>query len=154
MKEILEKFYRSFHELDADGMIACYHDEIIFEDPAFGILKGEKAGNMWRMLCESQKGKDFRVAFSKIDANDKKGSAQWEVFYSFGKTGRKVHNIIQSEFDFQDEKIVRHTDTFDLYRWSKQAMGITGVLIGWTPYFRKKLQTQTNKVLSRFEESL
>ncbi len=55
MKSVIEKFYQAFEELDAESMIECYHNEIIFEDPAFGVLKGEKAKNMWRMLCDSQK---------------------------------------------------------------------------------------------------
>ena len=154
MNSLIESFYQSFVNLDAEGMAACYHKEIIFEDPAFGVLRGEKAGNMWRMLCESQKGKDFRVVFSNIKADERNGSAHWEAFYSFSKTGRKVHNIINAEFEFSDGKIIKHTDSFDLYRWSKQALGLSGVLIGWTPYFKRKLHTQTNKLLARFEEKL
>ncbi|MCK5103475.1 MAG: nuclear transport factor 2 family protein [Cyclobacteriaceae bacterium] len=39
MKHIIEKFYKAFENLDAEGMIACYHKEIEFEDPAFGIFR-------------------------------------------------------------------------------------------------------------------
>jgi len=154
MNALIESFYQSFANLDAEGMAACYHKEIIFEDPAFGVLKGEKAANMWRMLCESQKGKDFRVVFSNIKADERNGNAHWEAFYTFSKTDRKVHNIIEAEFEFRDGKIIKHTDSFDLYRWARQALGISGLLIGWSPYFKGKLQTQTNRLLARFEEKL
>lgn len=50
MKSIIEKFYQAFENFDAEGMIEYYHNEIKFEDPAFGVLRGEKAKNMWRML--------------------------------------------------------------------------------------------------------
>ena len=64
MEAIINKFYESFQKLDSNGMVDCYHQDIVFEDPAFGILKGERAKNMWRMLCENQKGKDFKLLFS------------------------------------------------------------------------------------------
>ena len=152
MKEIIEKFYQAFENLDAEGMIECYHEEIKFEDPAFGILRGEKAKNMWRMLCHNQKGKDFKLKTSEIEFINEKGLAHWEATYTFSKTGRKVHNIVNAEFEFKDGKIINHLDKFDLYRWSRQALGFNGFLLGWTNFFKKKLNAQTNKLLSRFEQ--
>ena len=151
MKSIIENFYRAFDNLDAESMIDCYHKDIQFEDPAFGVLNGEKAKNMWRMLCHSQKGKDFKVKASNIVYNNMKGTADWEAYYTFRKTGRKVHNVINAEFEFKDGKIINHFDQFDLYKWSKQALGFKGLLLGWTTFFKKKLNAQTNKLLSEFE---
>jgi ketosteroid isomerase-like protein len=37
--ELITKFYTSFANADAEGMVACYHNDIQFEDPAFGPLK-------------------------------------------------------------------------------------------------------------------
>ncbi len=152
MKSIIEKFYKAFEELDAESMIECYHNEIIFEDPAFGVLKGEKAINMWRMLCDSQKGKEFKVKASKIEYNNLRGTAHWEAFYIFRKTGRKVHNIVNAEFEFKDGKIINHIDRFDLHKWSIQAFGFKGLLLGWTGFFKKKLNAQTNKLLAEFAQ--
>lgn len=152
-KNIIEIFYKAFQKLDAETMAACYHDAIRFKDPAFGVLEGEQAKNMWRMLCKSQKGKDFKVKVSEIECDGIKGKAHWEAFYIFSKTGLKVHNKIDARFELQDGKIILHTDHFNLYRWSKQAFGITGLLTGWTPFFRKKLQQQTRNLLSKFEQS-
>ena len=153
MKSIIENFYRAFDNLDTESMIDCYHQDIKFEDPAFGVLKGEKAKNMWRMLCKSQKGKDFKVKASNIVYNNMKGTADWEAYYTFSKTGRKVHNVISAEFEFKDGKIINHFDQFDLYKWSKQALGLKGLLLGWTTFFKKKLNAQTNKLLSEFEKN-
>jgi ketosteroid isomerase-like protein len=150
--EIIEQFYSDFKNLDAETMVACYHKDIVFKDPAFGVLKGDKAKNMWRMLCHSQKDKDFVINYSDIKFSDGKGSAQWEAHYTFSKTGRKVHNKIMAAFEFKDGLIIKHTDSFNLYRWAQQAFGLTGYLIGWTSFFRKKLQVQTNTMLSKFEK--
>ena len=154
MNELIHTFYKAFTELDAETMASCYHTEVIFEDPAFGKLKGEHAGNMWRMLCVSQKGKDFRITYSDIHTNAHSGSASWHAFYTFSKTGRKVHNSIVAQFEFKDGRIIKHTDEFNLHRWAKQAIGFKGLLLGGTPFFRKKLQEQTNLLLNTFEESL
>ncbi len=154
MENIIEKFYKAFDELDAEKMAACYHSEIVFEDPAFGKLEGDKAGNMWRMLCHSQKGKDFRITFSNISSDGKTGKANWEAFYTFSQTGKKVHNKITATFEFKDNLIVKHTDNFDVHNWAKQAMGFKGWLLGKTSFFKSKLNLQTNKLLEKFEKSL
>lgn len=149
---LISQFYDAFSRLDGETMASCYHEDVVFEDPAFGILKGEHAANMWRMLCQSQKGKDFIVTFSEVKADEKNGSAHWEAKYTFSKTGRKVHNKIDAHFEFSDGKIVKHTDDFDLKKWAKQAMGFKGALLGGTGFFKKKLQAQTNAMLAKFEE--
>lgn len=154
MKNAIVNFYKAFENLDAEKMIEYYHKDIKFEDPAFGILEAEKAKNMWRMLCRSQKGQNFNVKASKIEYGNSKGSAHWEAHYVFSKTGRKVHNIINAEFEFEDGKIIKHTDRFDLYKWAKQALGLKGALLGWTAFFRKRLISQTNKMLSEFEQKI
>lgn len=153
MENVIEKFYKAFSNLDAETMVSCYHDDIVFEDPAFGILKGERAKNMWRMLCESQKNKDFQVNFSNIEANENAGTAHWEAFYTFSKTGRKVHNRIHAKFDFKDGKIIKHTDTFNLHSWAKQALGLKGFVLGKTIYFKNKLKAQTNRLLDNYEKN-
>ncbi|RZN79412.1 MAG: nuclear transport factor 2 family protein [Winogradskyella sp.] len=154
MEKIVTTFYAAFANLDAEAMANCYHEDIVFEDPGFGTLHGEHASNMWRMLCASQKGKDFKVTFSNIETNKNTGSAKWEAKYNFSKTGRKVHNKISAEFQFKDGLIIKHVDTFNLHKWASQAFGFKGKLIGGTSFFKKKLQKQTNSLLDRFEAKL
>jgi len=127
MKTIIEKFYTAFKNLDSETMAACYHRDIVFNDPAFGVLNGDHAKNMWRMLCANQKGKNFKITFAAILFVDKIGSAHWEAFYTFSKTRRHVHNIIEAKFEFRDGLIIKHTDNFNLYRWSKQAFVLVAI---------------------------
>lgn len=152
MNRIIERFYTAFENLDAETMVECYHPDVVFEDPAFGQLKGERAKNMWRMLCASQKGKDFVVTNSYVKAKGEMGVAHWEAKYTFSQTQKKIHNIIEAEFHFKDGLIIKHTDYFHLYGWARQAFGLKGLLIGWTGFFKKKLQAQTNRMLDKFEE--
>ncbi len=150
MKELIKTFYSGFREQDAEKMISCYHDDVIFEDPAFGKLKATDAKKMWTMLCKNAQ--DLTIEFSDIKATDQHGSAHWEAHYTFSKTGRKVHNKIDAQFEFKDGKIIKHTDHFNLHRWASQAIGWKGKLLGGTSFFKKKLQQQTNRLLVKFQE--
>ena len=93
-----------------------------------------------------RRGKNFRVEASDITEN----TAHWEAFYNFSKTGRKVHNKIDAQFEFKDGLIIGHKDTFNLHNWAKQAMGFKGWILGNTSFFKRKLQSQTNYLLDSY----
>ena len=149
MENLIHKFYAAFQQQDAETMVSCYHNDIVFNDPAFGTLNGDKAKNMWRMLC--QNAKDFKMDFSNIKVENNVGYAHWEADYIFSQTGKKVHNIIDATFEFKDGQIIKHSDNFNLHNWAKQALGFKGTLLGGTTFFKKKLQQQTNNLLFQFE---
>jgi hypothetical protein len=49
--------------------------------------------------------------------------------------------------------IIKHTDDFDIWNWSKQAFGFTGQLLGWTGFFQKKIQQQALASLQKYKET-
>lgn len=136
--------------MNAEKMASFYDDFAEFRDPAFGVLKGMRIGNMWRMLIESQKGKDFKVNFTNVTDH----SADWDAQYTFNQTGRRVHNHVTANFEFKDGKIIKHEDYFDLHNWAKQALGFKGWLFGGTKTFQNKLQMRTNIMIQKFEANL
>ena len=150
-EKLIENFYTSFQKLDAAAMTACYHPDIRFSDPVFPGLSASEVGSMWRMLCSQAK--NFEVTFADVQANEQMGKAHWEARYDFSATGRRVHNKIDAEFEFQDGKIIKHKDTFDFWKWSSQALGSVGFLMGWTPLLRKKVQKQARERLTKFMNS-
>jgi ketosteroid isomerase-like protein len=145
---LINRFYEALARRDAVVMADCYHPEVEFSDPVFPRLIGKQAGNMWRMLCE--RGKDLRVEYRDVTANDDSGQAHWEAWYTFSATGRKVHNTIDAHFEFRDGKILRHRDTFSFPAWARQALGTTGFLLGWTGLVRQKVQAQAARSLEAF----
>ena len=150
-EQIVFDFYSAFQNLDAKKMTSFYSENIQFEDPAFGALKGQDAKNMWLMLCENAT--DLSITFQIKNAYQNKVYASWEAHYTFSKTGRKVINKIEAEFTIQNQLIAQHTDTFNLWLWSKQAMGITGWLIGWSGFFRHKLHKTTDGLLHKYSSN-
>ncbi|MFI5301088.1 MAG: nuclear transport factor 2 family protein [Polyangiales bacterium] len=135
---IIERFYAAFAARDGDGMAACYRDDVTFTDPVFQNLSGDRAKSMWRML--TARAADLTVEVSGIDADDATGRAHWEAHYTFSATGRRVHNVIDATFGFQAGAIKTHTDSFDLWRWSRMAIGPVGVLLGWSPWIQRAIR--------------
>ncbi len=130
-------------------MAACYAPDAAFSDPVFSDLRGPRAGHMWRML--TSQASDLKVEFSGVQADEARGGAHWEAWYTFSATGRSVHNIIEAEFTFSDGLIATHLDTFDLYRWTKLALGVPGVLLGWSGFLQGKVRGQAGKALGIWE---
>lgn len=143
--ELIRRFYSAFQQRDAEGMVACYAPDVRFSDPVFPDLVGEQARQMWRMLVA--RGKDLRVEFRDISADGSGGRAHWEAWYTFTATGRPVHNVIDAEFRFANGRIAEHRDRFDLYRWARQALGATGLLLGWTPFVQGRIRRQAARAL-------
>nr|QMS48188.1 ketosteroid isomerase-related protein [uncultured bacterium] len=74
-EQLIERFYAAFQKRDAAGMAACYHPDVTFSDEAFPGLRGDRARDMWRMLCE--RGTDLELTFSDVSADAERGSAHW-----------------------------------------------------------------------------
>lgn len=144
---LIEQFYRSFSQRNYAAMIACYAPAVEFSDAVFS-LRGKRVGAMWHMLCEG--GADLAIEFRDIEADDQRGKAHWEARYMFSATKRKVHNIIDAEFVFQDGLIVEHRDRFGFWRWSRMALGPMGWAFGWTPFLRRRVQRTAQQRLERF----
>lgn len=131
-------------------MASLYHPEAQFRDAAFDLRSGAEAAAMWKMLITA--GKDLRVEFRDVKVEGNTGSAHWEAWYTFSKTGRQVHNIIEARFEFKDGLIFRHTDHFNFWKWSRQALGLTGWILGGTGFLKKKVGATAMKSLHRFME--
>ena len=129
-------------------MSACYHQNIVFEDPAFGVLKGTEAAAMWEMLLS--RSKDLSITFSDIKADDFKGTARWVASYTFSLSGRQVVNHIQAQFSFADGKIIKHTDSFNLNKWFIMAFGLKGYLFVILPIFRRKFVNTVKQSLVNY----
>ncbi len=53
--ELISKFYKAFANGDTRTMAECYHENIIFEDPAFGQLQDERAKKCGRCCFQERK---------------------------------------------------------------------------------------------------
>ncbi len=149
--DIITKFYTAFQKLDYQAMNSCYSDDIVFSDPAFGLLRGDEAKYMWEMLCTNAR--DFSLTFSTIQLLDEEyATCNWVATYTFSKTGRKVVNNIKAFMKLKDGKIIEHSDGFKLSKWAAQALGWKGALFGWMSWMKRKIQKNARKNLIAFIE--
>ncbi|RZK59167.1 MAG: nuclear transport factor 2 family protein [Pedobacter sp.] len=147
-EQLIQSFYTSFKNKDYKGMQACYADNAVFNDAIFKNLNTQQVKAMWEMLIS--KGKDLRLEFSNISGDEHHVKAHWDAYYTFSATGKKVVNNIEATFEIENGKIIKHTDSFNFHTWSTQALGIKGLLLGWTPFLRKKVTAQAMKNLDSF----
>jgi len=105
-------------------------------------------------LQDSLPGRDLALDASGIAADGNSGQAHWDARYTFSATGRKVLNRIDARFEFRDGLIVRHVDRFDVWAWARQALGLPGLLLGWSGALREKVQAKAAKSLADFKSKV
>ncbi len=151
-EDLISGFYKAFQQKDHRGMNRCYSDDIVFFDPAFGLLEGAQVKAMWEMLCTNAK--DFNLQYGNITAlGDEYYTCDWTASYTFSKTGRKVVNKIKAHMKLKDGLIIEHSDAFSLHRWSAQALGFSGWLLGWNRLFQQKIKNTARKNLLAFMQN-
>ena len=150
-EQLIREFYSAFQTKDYGTMQRLYRNDASFSDPVFVNLTANEARAMWQMLITGAS--DLRIEVSDIKADDRVGSCVWQAWYTFTATGRPVHNIIQAKFTFREGKILSHIDKFDFWRWARQALGNSGLLLGWTPFLLSKVRSSARHRLSNFLKS-
>lgn len=145
---LIHQFYTAFQQKDVKTMQNSYDDQVIFNDAVFINLDAQQVRAMWQMLLS--RSEDMKMTFGKVKENGDKVTASWEAHYTFTATGKKVINKIDAEFEIKDGKIIRHTDTFNFYKWARQAFGSGGLLLGWTNVFKEKVRQTAKKKLDDY----
>ena len=146
--ETIRRLYAAFDAHDGATMAACYTDDATFSDPVFPDLRDCTVRDMWTML--TSRAEDLKVELHEHDADETTGSAHWIAHYTF-RTGRKVTNDIQASVQFREDGLIaEHTDDFDFWKWSRQALGPPGLLLGWTPIVRNKVRSEAAAGLEQF----
>ena len=153
-QQTITDFYSAFARLDPEAMARCYAPDVAFDDEVFSLRGKREVMGMWRMLCEAVKAKgreDWKLDFSDVKADGDSGQAHWDAHYRFSATGRLVDNSIDARFKFDPAGLItQHRDSFDFWRWSRQALGGTGVLLGWTPLLRNGVRKKAAANLQRY----
>jgi len=149
-EELINRFYTAFQQKDYKSMQACYAETATFSDDAFGSLTYSQVCAMWHMLLTSSS--DIALSFENVKADSQRGSCQWTANYTFTLTKRRVINKVQTKMKFSGNKIALQTDSFSFWRWARQAFGVPGLVLGWTPFFHNKVQNTARQRLQSFIE--
>ncbi|MFA4867277.1 MAG: nuclear transport factor 2 family protein [Pedobacter sp.] len=147
-EQLIHHFYTSFQDKNVKAMQDLYASNASFNDPVFTNLNADEVKSMWAMLIMN--GKDMRLEFKDIKGTQNGATAVWDAWYTFSATGKKVHNHINASFLIENGKIIKHTDHFSFYLWASQALGLTGILLGWTSFLKNKIRSTAKKNLQRY----
>ena len=145
---LIEKFFSCMRERDYRGMAQCYHPDVRFSDPLFPELQGREVAALWHMLCFQMRDLEINVKFVK--SPERKVYCRWEAFYTPPGSTRRVHHVVDSEFEFREGRIYRHRDRFDFKLWSKQALGWLGTWLGWASLTQSVVQNRSVSKLKDF----
>lgn len=148
MAGVVNRFYEAFARRDAAAMAACYHPEATFEDPAFGLLDHDQACAMWAMLLS--RSADLAITHEVLRETGNQVGVRWEARYTFSRTGRPVVNRVEAILTLEDGLIRTHRDDFPFWAWSRQAFGLPGALLGWTPWFQAKVRAEVLRALKAY----
>ena len=91
-----------------------------------------------------------RAVIARFYAAFAAGTAHWIVRYTFARTGNQVVNDIHSRFRLHDGLVIEQVDRFSFWQWSRQAFGLVGLLVGWTPFLRTTVRRRAKADLASF----
>ena len=153
-KATLGYFYSAFAHLDADAMCTCYAPQAQFDDELFSVRGSDEIAGMWRMACQSLQDRDrrdWKLNYRTFMLSEQIGCAHWRARYHFGPAGRQVQRRVTATFLFgPDGRIVQQHAQFDFWRWSRQALGLQGLLLGWTPFLRQQVRSRARENLTHY----
>jgi hypothetical protein len=115
---LLQRLFTALDDHDHRTMAGCYHAAATFRDIAFDLTGEPEIHAMWHMICENT---DIRATFEVLHADDREGRVALVDHYTFTDTARKVRNVIDSRFKFENGVIVQHRDHCDPKAWAGMA---------------------------------
>lgn len=151
-KEVVEDFFRGFDDLDAERMISCLADDIVYNDPIYGILNGEDVRSLWKMRCKDLSGLSLEIIeFKELD--HEYATCKWRSSFFSKSAARQVDMVVTSFMKLRNGKIAEHSDAYKLSDWLAKAYGVTGVFLGWTGWMKKREQKKFHGLLEKFIEN-
>lgn len=153
-EQTIRRFYDAFAKLDAATMAACYAPDATFDDEVFSLRGAREIGGMWTMLCTATQAKGshvWKLTYRDVQADATTGQAHWDAHYLFSATGRLVDNAIDARFTFTPEGLIQtQRDRFSFWTWARQALGVPGLLLGWSPSLRRQVRSTAARNLATY----
>lgn len=123
-----------------------------FSDPAFPSLDAAHAKGMFAMFVTNKDTNKMQVEYKDVKkgANDLTYTATYTVQYLFA--GRPVLNTIKTTLTISPTTnlLASQVDEFPFWAWSRQALGLPGLFLGWSGYLQNQVQTNAGAKLEKF----
>lgn len=140
--EIVKEFYEALNKRDYKIVNGLYHSEAKYRDEIFDF-NGIEIHALWYNATLPEM--DISVKLESIREEGDKVITEWEMRYTLDIIKRRINLKEKGVFEFKDEKIYRHTDTYDFWAWCTQAFGAIGRVMGWSNWLRNRVRNQARK---------
>ena len=145
--ELIENFTRPSLAATMPACSRCYDPAVDFADPVFTVQANvhTPCGT-----CSSAEARPSRSPSTRFKPTTQVEARTGKRSIIFRRPKRPVLNIIDAEFKFRNGKIYWHRDHFDFWKWSRQALGTSGMLLGWSPILHNRVRKTASANLDKF----
>lgn len=120
-EKLLAEYPAAWSAHDIEKIKSFFIDDCVYEDPTLGVKKKGKEGLLEFIDEILTMQPDFRLEYQHYFATDTHGAAVWTIsntwnghFHGVDCTGKRVHFSGVTLFEFNNGKISRNTDYWDL----------------------------------------
>ena len=120
-EKMLAEYPLAWSEHNMNKVLSFFNEDCIYEDITLGVVNRGKQALMKFANEMFTTQPDFHLEYTRYFANDTQGMAEWTVthtrkgeFYGVDVTGKKVRLTGVTLFEFENGKISRNSDYWDL----------------------------------------
>ncbi len=153
LSPIVTQFFEAFAKHDWRSIARCYHDKASYSDPLFPDLRGERIVYMWYQMLGTAGAKqthsmnDLNLEYRILFGDERKAQVEWTANYVYA--GRYVRIEGLTTLAIWDDKIVRHVNEYNFWRWIRQAKGLTGLVFGGLPAYQRNVQRSAQSLVDQ-----
>jgi ketosteroid isomerase-like protein len=142
---LVEQHYKAIQAKDADAILAVYAADCRIDHPLIGRMSKDEFSKAVQAFIRQTP--DYELEFQISHAGAQRVDAEWALTHVFHLTGRTIRLAGATTYFLSANRITRHIDQFDRRAWSRQAMGMTGLVLSFVPGWRSFVERELRRAL-------
>lgn len=147
--EVIQSYFKHLQARNAASLWQCYASNIVYSDPVYGWMEGDKVKARWEYFCAHADA--LQLTWGAVTVlDDEYFTCEWTAQYTQRETGRTIKFPCKSFFRLKDYKIIEQSDAYRLSSLIAQTDGWKGFWFGWTGYMKRFVQKRALQALASF----
>jgi hypothetical protein len=142
---IIDRLFKAFQSKDADAILAAYSAKCQFNHPLIGCMSKDEFSKAVQIFIRETP--DYELAFQINHVSAKRVEVEWTMTHIFHLTGRIIKQNGKTTCFLSANSVVRQIDQFDRRIWSRQAMGVTGLVLSFVPGWKSFIERELRNTL-------
>lgn len=126
-----DQLFRAIRFRDVTRAVAAYASEAQIMHPIVGKLTKDQLSGALTVFINRTK--TYELHHEIRLAGPASAHVAWSIDHVLFVTGRRVRISGVSELVFEGDRIVLHRDYLSVRDWSRQALGLKGLVLSWIP---------------------